>query len=204
MYCRKTSRSSSRKTPDTSERLLKMLPGYVAYGQDNQSLMYYKADCLRTCSECGYKIDFEYVNPETRIKKRIYDFSYTLDKCCIASAKLKKFCEEDNYRNIAFLQLPKDPDFYLFITKEKVSFDFQKAKTVFNKYCHTCKMYNEIGGAAPFLKNLNEPLKDGFFRSDILFGSGNERSPLIFVGEDTYKKIKRDKLKGFVFERIRE
>ena len=65
-------------------------------------------------------------------------------------------------------------------------------------------MYNEIGGAAPFLKNLNEPLKDGFFRSDILFGSGNERSPLIFVGEDTYKKIKRDKLKGFVFERIRE
>lgn len=178
--------------------------GYLVYGQDNQSLMYYKAEGLRTCLECGYKIDFEYVNPKLRIKKRIYDFSYTFDKCCIVSAKFKKFCEENNYHNIVFFQLPQDPDFYFFIAEEKLSFDFQKAKTVFNKYCNTCKMYNEIGGATPFLKNLNEPLKDGFFRSDLLFGSGNERSPLIFVGVDTYEKIIRAKLKGFVFERIRE
>ena len=88
--------------------------GYLVYGQDNQSLMYYKAEGLRTCLECGYKIDFEYVNPKLRIKKRIYDFSYTFDKCCIVSAKFKKFCEENNYHNIVFFQLPQDPDFYFF------------------------------------------------------------------------------------------
>ena len=46
------------------------LVGYVLYGQDNGSHMYYNANGLKVCSKCGYRVDPEYVNPELRIDKR--------------------------------------------------------------------------------------------------------------------------------------
>lgn len=120
--------------------------GYLVYGQDNQSLMYYKAEGLRTCLECGYKIDFEYVNPKLRIKKRIYDFSYTFDKCCIVSAKFKKFCEENNYHNIVFFNFRKILIFIFSLQRKNSLLTFRRPKlSLINTAIHVkCIMKLEV------------------------------------------------------------
>ncbi len=46
---------------------------------------------------------------------------------------------------------------------------------------------------------IDQPLEDGFYRSDLLFASGNEKHPLIFVGIKTKAKLEATNLNGLEF-----
>ncbi len=181
-----------------------MVIGYKLSGTDNDSHMYINNKGLSVCDYCGYKTDSEYVNANFTIKRNIYDFSYTYDGCCIVSLKFKEFCLRENYTNIQFKALPLEPLFFYFIVKIQLNFDVKKRRTRFEKFCNICGNYESVIGANPvFLKNVNTPLEDMFYRTDQEFGSGNEKHPLIIVGVETYKKMKREKFKGLVAKEIR-
>ena len=52
------------------------------------------------------------------------------------------------------------------------------------------------------LKSVTEELTDGFYRTNIYFGYGNNKSAIIIVAPKTAEKINREKLKGFVLDLI--
>ena len=182
-----------------------MIIGYCITGSDNNCNMYQDAFDVKKCNKCGYVTDFEYVNPTMKIKRRVYDFSYTYDGRSIVSLKFKEFCIRKNLTGIRFLDLPNDKDFFYMIVDNIVKFDYKKAKTRFETYCDECKMYRQVAGVGFFpliLDNKESELKRGIYSTDINFGSYNELGPLIIVSNDIYKEMKEEKLKGISYEKI--
>lgn len=181
-----------------------MILGYELSGADNDSHMYIDAEGMSVCDKCGYKTDFDYINPNLKIKRPFYDFSYTYDGCCIVSLEFKEYCKRADYSNIEFKKIPAEPLFFYFVVKKLLKFDVEKRKTRFENLCERCGNYESVVGANPaFLKDVEKPLDDGFYRTDQEFGSGNEKNPLIIIGVETYKKMKKEKFKGIEADEIK-
>lgn len=181
-----------------------MIIGYVLYGYDNDSYMYYWDKNMPVCDECGYKLNFQYTNPEFKLKRRVYDLSFTYDNCCIVSLKFKEFCERERYQSINFGKFLLEPNFFHFTANNIVQLKSVEGGIRFVNFCEKCKNYESIVFPGPkLINNRKEPLEDGFYRTDLFFGSGNEKNPLLIIGVDTYKKIKREKFKGLSFDEIK-
>ena len=174
-----------------------MILGYNLWGQDNESFL--NPDLYeKNIAEC---LDFianreKYITAEFKIKKTHFDYSYTYDAAIIVSQKFKEFCVRNNYDNIEFHKLIGEPEFYLFKAFKTIKFDSVRRNTTFIEYNEECNQYNEVVGATPVCLEDNEILNDGFYRTDIEFGRGYAKSPLILVGVDTFKKLKKEKIKG--------
>jgi len=180
-----------------------MIITYDFFGQDNKSFMYdYDNDSYKKCPNCNNRLGYE-INPNFKLHCKKYDVSYTYDGFLIVSQKFKFLCEENSYKEVSFINLPLEQDFFVFQTNDILKFDYERRKVDFIKLCEKCNRFDEVIGITPaFLKDIKEEIKEGFFRSDLIFGSGNDKSPLIIIGTDTYKKLKAKKLKGIDFDPI--
>jgi hypothetical protein len=133
------------------------------------------------------------------LKKCADDISHTYDGQTIVSKAFKEFCEKNEYRWIKFGEFENDPNHFHLILRRVVKFDAVRRKTRFEHLCPHCGNYESIVGVKPAYLLVNEPLGDGFYRSDLLFASGNEKHPLTFVGIQTRAKLKLSGLKGLEF-----
>jgi hypothetical protein len=181
-----------------------MVIGYTIYGHDNDSYMIDElapVDAL-TCTQCGFLKDQRgyFHNPFFKLKKKVFDFSSPYDTGKIVSLKFKEFCVRENYKGIQFKEFEREAGFFQLVVNNIVEFDAKRAKTEFLDICPKCKNYQAvIGTVPPFLKKKPEELADGFYRTDLVFGSGNSKNPLTLIGPDTAKKLKREKMKGIVY-----
>jgi hypothetical protein len=175
-------------------------------GQDNDSNMCGSADRILdelldvpTCRECGFKLEPYYINPAFRVTRRKYDFSFTYDNYCIVSEKFRKECAHSALTGAGFLDLPADPSFFVFVPTSVVKFDVLRRETRFEKQCKLCGHYGAIAGAFP--ASLTAVPNSDFARTDVLFGSGNERQPIIIASERAKKCLVLAKLtKGMIFD----
>jgi hypothetical protein len=156
---------------------------------------------LAVCEECHYRTDFEYVNDDFEIKRKSYDLSGTYDGYYIASLKFKEFLTREGINNIDFIALKNAPEFYVMFVRSEVIFDTEKRKSRSENFCETCGNFESFVGATPAF--LKEPLNNDICRTDIMFGSGNEKHPLLIASEDFVTLVKREKLKGIRFESTR-
>ena len=124
------------------------------------------------CRYCGFKTRYDYTNPLFKLSKKTMDISYTYDGACIVSDKWKSFCIESDFSNVS------------------------------ESYCEYCHSFNAVAGPVFDSKNQPQKLGKGIYRTDILFGSGNEKSPIIIVSEETRKMIIEAKIKGCYFRQI--
>lgn len=182
-----------------------MVLAYFAIGQDND---YYFLDddnlFAPTCNSCGYLLDFlGYFNPSFKLKRKIYDMSYTYDGRCIVSVRFKEFCEREGYQGLKFKVFEREPNFFLLIVDNEVKFDSERKGTEFINYCNECGNYESVTGFSPgYLKDVYEELTEGLYRTDLLFGTGNSKHPFIIVAPETKRKMLRESLKGLYFESI--
>ena len=187
-----------------------MIIGYSISGEDNDSFMCSSADeilenmeNLSVCSQCGYRTNYFYINNNFKVSRRVYDLSSTYDGYTIVSRKFKEFCDRKGYKNIEFKELDKDPDFFALIALKVIEYDTDRNNPQYENYCEACSNYESVIGPSPiYLKGITEPLADGFYRTDILFASGNEKSPLIIIGPETKEAILKEGFKGIDFEKI--
>ena len=177
--------------------------GIAVLGEDNDSYMITPLEGLARCTKCGRVLDKNYVNPRFELVRAVYDLSYTYDGYCIASNKLKEFCVRNDYEGLDFAPMPSVPSFFSLQVRRVVEFDSERRETRFENYCESCKRFETVVGAYPVYLKSPVPLGDGFFRTDLEFGSGDEQHPLLLVGHETYQKLKREKLKGLTFEAIK-
>ena len=197
-----------------NERNLKVdnLVGFTLDGHYNGTYMYEPTDvALTKCLHCGYRLDFFITNPNYTLKKTSKslhigkavsgqaDLSATYDGQTIVSRQFRDFCLQQGYKGMQFVDFPKDPEYFHLIVMPEVAFDPVRRGTRFEDFCSVCGNYGSVIGANPAYLQVVEPLKDGFYRSDILFGSADNKNPLIIVGIDTKSKLRIAKLKGLVF-----
>lgn len=50
-----------------------------------------------------------------KIRKKKEDLFYTYDLFCIVTETFKRFCEENNYPDLTFIQITTSPGFYYFM-----------------------------------------------------------------------------------------
>lgn len=180
-----------------------MILAYVIFGYDNDSFFLPDDGTYLKCSTCGCKNDERYFNENFKLKKKKYDYSSTYDGSVIVSNKLKTIIENLKIADIEFVDLPLAPGFYLFRVNKKIKFDIERSETQFDEFCDNCKRYKSITGATPaLLTNMNTPILNGIYRTDVLFGYCNEKSPLIIFGTETFRSIKEKKISGMDFDPI--
>jgi len=185
-----------------------MSKGFSLSGYDNDSFMcsstdrvFEEMDGLEVCQKCGFRTDFNYINNRFYVKRGINDISYTFDGYCIVSLKFKEACERANFQGLQFVKLPSDSEYYCLVPSCVVEFDSEKRKTRFENKCEVCGNYEAVAGATPaFIKG--ELISD-ICRTDILFGSGNAKHPLILISDKAKNVFKREKLHGVITEEIR-
>ncbi len=183
-----------------------MIIGYSLLCKDNSSFFLEDKSTINStiCSACDCLLNsLDYFNPFFELESKIFDLSSTYDNRYIASLRFKEFCLRNGYKNILFKEFEKEINFFQFLPTEIVEFDAYRRKTEFIRYCEVCNSYREIIGAIPvFLKNVSKELSDNFYRTDLLFGANNAKQPLMIIGVETYKKLKREKMKGLIFDPI--
>lgn len=183
-----------------------MIIGYTLEGQDNDSYMLNNQGHpdVSTCPQCGFMKDFNtYHNPFYKIKIKTYDFSHPYDVGTIISLKFKEFCVREKYTGIIVKEFERQPNFYQLIVNNVVPLDFERSEPDLLDFCPMCKNYREaVGSMHTFLKDVKDELPDGFYRTDLLFGEGNNKNALIIVGPSTTHKLKREGMKGLDLEPI--
>ncbi|MEE2732128.1 MAG: hypothetical protein VYA55_15025 [Pseudomonadota bacterium] len=156
---------------------------------------------LIVCESCGYRKDFEYVNDDFILKRKTYDLSGTYDGYYIASLKLKELTEKEEFNGVDFIPLKNEPEYFAMFVRNIVKFDTEKRKSRSENLCSSCGNYESFIGAKPAF--LIERLPSDICRSDVIFGSGNSKHPLLFASQKFVDVVKREKLKGFRFEPVR-
>ena len=180
-----------------------MILGYYLQGQDNDSFL--SADLHeKNISDC---IDFvknreNYLNKEFKIKRTKYEFSYTYDGALIVSARFKNKCERIGLNGIDFYQLENHQDLFLLKVKNIVEFDSERRNTRFLEFNESCGEYNEIIGAVPVCLKTCAILETGLYRTDIEFGRGYAKGPLILIDSETYKLFEKAKFTGLYGEKV--
>ncbi len=156
-----------------------------------------------TCKTCGSKINPDYVNAAYRVLKRKRDITFTYDGYTLVSNRLRDYLREHNYPGVELITLPNDKDFYWLRSNRTIKFDIERRGTRFEKFCNTCGNYFNVIGAIPiYIKEANETLPDGFYRTDIEFGSGHEQHPIIVVGPKTGEQLRLMKFIGLELRAI--
>ncbi len=180
-----------------------MILGYYLQGQDNDS--YLNADLYeKNISEC---LDFirnreKYISDEFKIKKMKYEFSYTYDGALIVSRRFMDLCKKIGIKGINFFQLKNQQELFLIKVINTVEFDCNRRNTQFLEFNESCGEYKEVVGASPVCLKENQLLDPGFYRTNIEFGRGYAKSPLLLVDTNTYNLIKKEKFKGLYGEKI--
>jgi hypothetical protein len=151
------------------------------------------------CSMCGFKTSAFFINPSFTVRRRHFDLSFTYDGYAICSLEFREAVLRAGLTGSGFEALPNDRQFYVFLPRTVVEFDVHRRQTRFEGLCSACGLHGAVAGATPaYLKAT--PASD-FSRSDVLFGSGNSRWPLLFLSESARHMIQRERLQGLEFQR---
>jgi hypothetical protein len=174
--------------------------GYSLSGHDNGTVMFPKEANIPTCLGCGWRLDFSSTNPQYVLKKSRLDISSTYDGQTIVSKAFKKFCEAWRYPDINFGVFENDPEHFHFMPTRQIKYDVERGKVRFLKLCSVCGNYESVLMTGINFLCVTEPLEDGFCRSDLLFASGNEKHPIILVGNLTKEKLENSEFRGLSFK----
>lgn len=155
------------------------------------------------CSDCGSCVDRSFLPARLKPRRKSYEVSCTYDNRMIVSNRFREFCLQHDIEGAEFTPVNGIGSFYLLESNRQVKFDWERRKTRFENLCAVCGRYESIVGAYPaFLKDINQPLLHGFYCSDLEFGSGREKTPILFVGTETKKLIEEAHFKRPEFEEV--
>lgn len=169
---------------------------FVLYGHDNDSYMLQGFPDLVRCSTCGELLERpRLVDAFSLTKKR--DVSATYDGYTVVSQRFMEEWQQMGGEGLEFAPLPKEPGFYVISACQELEFDSERRKTRFEKHRPCCGRYQSVAGATPaFLKSPENLLPLHAARTDVMFGSRDEKHPLIIVPFELGEKLKRAKLSG--------
>lgn len=152
------------------------------------------------CKQCGVLLDSDFHNPSFKLKRKAYDLSHANDVGHVVSLRFKEFCMRRNYRGIVFKDFEREKNFFQLIVSPVVRFDMNRVEIEYGQKCPECKKFEYVSAMPPLhLCDINGPLEDGFYRTDVVVGVNNTMTALIIVAPETYGLLKRERFKGLVF-----
>ena len=193
---------------------------YAVYGQDNGSYAFRERPILseyqeihqelapdfdgatragvRRCEACGELLGkWEESLDGVVIEKKHYDISATYDGILVVSEAFKAIYEGSDLSGLRFRPFPDSPSLYDMQATRIVEFDAERRRTRFVNQCKSCGRYESVVGANPvYLKDGTHLGTSEFVRTDLEFGSGDEKHPLVLCGESAAAVLRRASVKG--------
>jgi hypothetical protein len=166
--------------------------GFVISGPDNKSFMLDDALDYPRCPVCGWLTDPDWVNAGFAITLDVWDVSFTYENYCLVSERFREIAPDGGQ----YVPLPRSPGFYVLQSSEVREFDSERRGTRFENRCSACDRWAAVAGAAPAFLRDPTPLPDRIIRTDIEFGSGNEKHPLLLVGVELGQRLRDNRLAG--------
>ena len=154
------------------------------------------------CAQCGWKQDWRFIRDDFRLgRKRLY-VSSTYDGMTILSSRAHSALLEAGIESDQMPALPSEPNCFALIPTREVPFDSERRRTKLLDHCSVCGLYGSVAGATPaFFKALPQD-EEWVARTDLVFGSHNEHSPLIVVSAKVAITLSDAKLTGLHLENI--
>jgi len=174
-----------------------MIVGYSLSVDDGDKYFFEAAPDTVFCPKCDSVIDDSYTPVTIGGLKKDLDCFSTYENRLIVSERFKAVCDRLNSNGLQFIQVNNAPILYWLKIIKSLEFDSIKRKTRFDGLCSLCNNYESIIGATPvYLKGVNYPIESGFYRTDLEFGSGREKSHLEIIGCETKNILERECLLG--------
>jgi hypothetical protein len=180
---------------------------YVLWGTDNGSYWVPDLKCEQyCCTTCGSKLSRDIRNEKFYLKKKSYDVSVTFDGFLIGSQKFVSLLSEIDSHGFSTCQIPPDPRYpmsYFKIEFTKIiRIDRHQAAPQFGPVCEQCCQHKYIVGAREYFLEGSPCLARGILRTDLEFGDGFEKSPVIIVGIESARVLLGAKLKGMTLDPV--
>lgn len=175
------------------------LIGNIVFGHDNGGRFFQDAPSSVLCKNCQACQDMDY-SPSTLKIETFYDLSQTQDNRLICSERAKDFFLERFDVRISEIAAWRGRALYYVRPKLSVPFNALSRGTRFVDHCEVCGCYKSIVGATPAhlaVQDLNEKC---FLKSDMTFGSYEEKAALNVVGLETAKEMQAQGFSGCVFK----
>ncbi|MFV0445924.1 MAG: hypothetical protein ACK5Q5_20285, partial [Planctomycetaceae bacterium] len=152
----------------------------------------------KRCSQCGELIDKWNDSLDSLvIRKRKLDIGCTYDGITVVSCRFKSVCDTGYLLGLTFRQLPDDPEFFAVWPSRVVDFDADRRGTRFITQCSQCGSFESVVGATPvYLKPGWSIGVDEFARTNLEFGSADEKHPVILCGQRVATVLTAANLKG--------
>ena len=183
-----------------------MINGYTLSGKSSNDASFFNGDEPSgvLCPRCGSCLDYGYSPVSLDIKSsKKYDVSYTNDLRKLYSERFFVFCRDVLKADKLFKPVQvRDTVLYYMFPSQIVEFDYIRRKTRFEGTCDQCGGYSSVAGAHPAFLKASEPVGSGFFRTDIAFGSGKAKFPLIIIGSEWKKLLASEKFRGIDFGEV--
>ncbi|HET7539730.1 MAG TPA: hypothetical protein VFK05_07655 [Polyangiaceae bacterium] len=85
---------------------------------------------------------------------------------------------------------PLQSNLFAFLPTAIVAFDAVARKTRFEGLCSTCGQYRSVIGAKPIMLTQGSAVEaSGIARTDLEFGSDDEKAPLVVLGDEAAKRL---------------
>jgi hypothetical protein len=174
------------------------LLGHVMYGHENGGSYFDGAPDGVLCPNCRACLNFDYFPNDLEIET-YYDISATQDNRLIFSERAKNFLVERFDVRVFTVGAWKNSALFHVVPRHIVPFNATGRGTRFVDHCNVCGSYKSIVGATPAHLALENMERQCFWRTDIVFGSYEEKASLVVVGLDTARDMQDRGFSGCVF-----
>jgi hypothetical protein len=131
------------------------------------------------------------------------DISYSYDGVLVVSPRFRATMAEGGASGLAFR--PLQAGFFAARSVHTVPFDAARRKTRFEKRCGVCGEFESVVGATPaFLRPGAHVPDNGFVRTDLEFGSNDEKGPVELCGDDIARRLQDANLSGLDLMTVEE
>jgi len=170
---------------------------HVVYGRDNDRYVFRDRDDVPRCERCGGLLD-KWEGDQIRLDDPVsigMDISTTYDGVVVVSPRFREVVAESDLVGLSFLEL--HGGFAVLRATRRIAFDAATRRTRFEERCDACGNCESVIGATPaFLMPPVDVRPVEFVWTDIEFGSGDEKSPLLVCGDRAARALRRAKLSG--------
>jgi len=113
------------------------------------------------------------------------------------------FCVQHRYEDLAFYEVGKRRTRYELRAKRVLHVDVERSQPYLTEFCTRCGNFEcYLREKGLFLESVDEPLPDGFYRTDLIWGCRAGKHPLIIVGAETKRKLVAAGLTGLDFRSV--
>jgi hypothetical protein len=171
---------------------------FVLAPQDNAFEFFRGNSAAVRCPQCLQLLDkFGQTLPKGTIARpATHDVSISTDGVLVTSTAFRASVLE-LLGSDAMEFIPLMHGMFAAMPRRTVQFDARKRGTQFENQCSTCGQYETVVGATPvFLADASSLGSTDIARTDLEFGSGDEKCPMILLGIEAARRLNGCRLKG--------